>query len=518
MKAYRLTLILLLVFVFALAAACSGEPEPTQEPPVTVTPEATEGPAETQAPVETKDPVETEDPEIEGEPELVWSHIYEENTVSSMATSGETLAVGMSFVAYTHHISDGSMMDALIYEHDVEDMEFSPDGTVLAAGLGVYGVQLTELADKAEPKNLHRGFNSRLDFSPDGLSIATGNRDGFVWIWELDGLTQTAALEYSDFSNPDKSFGDEWLSTIKYHPSGQLLAAKHWDGKVYIWDLEKNELIRTLESRGDISGHGLRFSPNGKDMAYTVMDSGQYMARVVTVDDGEGICDIVVDKEVRDLNFSPDGKLLAVASYGSPITIWDVASGNLAYTLDREITPLEDASYLNNEPYLVTFTEDGGHVAVASRASNLNGMIELWRLPGAEPIAPPPVDMRTPPPLPGDVLFDTSSAELKQEAFAELEAFAEELSASFPKATLTFVGHTDSQGDEQSNLKLSLDRAQAIKDWFQNWADNKEGIEWVLLVDGKGESELKVPDVDIEGNFLIDAGAMNRRVEIEIEP
>lgn len=93
--------------------------------------------------------------------------------------------------------------------------------------------------------------------------------------------------------------------------------------------------------------------------------------------------------------------------------------------------------------------------------------------------------MRTPPPLPGDVLFDTGSSELKQEAFVELEAFAEALYASFTKATITFVGHTDSRGDAQSNLQLSIDRAQAIKDWFQDWADKKGSVEWVLLVDGK---------------------------------
>ena len=407
-------------------------------------------------------------------------------------------------------------MDVLIHEHDVEDLAFSPDGTVLAAGQQVSGVQITELADKAEPKNPHRGFNNCLAFSPDGLSIATGNRDGIVWIWELDGLTQTAALEYPDFSNPDKGFGGEWLTAIHYHPSGKLLAAKHWDGNVHIWDLEKNEIIQSLESTD--TDRNFRFSPNGLHMAYTVEDGGERLVRVVTLDGGEVIGDIVLPKDVRDLNFSPDGSLLAVAFYGSPIMIWDLASGNLRYTLDREISPLEGAEYLNNDPYVVTFTDDGGHVAVASRASKSNGMVELWRLPGAEPIPPPPVDIRKPPPLPGDVLFDTGSADLKQEAFVELEAFAEELYASITKATITFVGHTDSRGDAKSNLQLSIDRAQAIKDWFQDWADKKGSVEWVLLVDGKGNAELKVPDVDVEGNFLKEAGTLNRRVEIEIEP
>ena len=529
MKTFRQTLILLFVFAFALATACAGEVKPTQESNVAVSSETTEGLVETkepvvvvtettEEPVETTAPIETEAPEKEGEPELVWSYTYEGDTASSMATYGENLAVGMSFVVYTHHISDGSLLDALMHEHDVEDMEYSLDGTVLGAGQGVYGVQLTELAGQAEPKNPHRGFNSRLAFSPDGLSLATGNRDGIVWIWELDGLKQTAALEYPDLSDPDKSFGDEWLIAINYHPSGQLLAATHFDGAVYIWDLAKKEVTQSMQTEAGTANNVFRFSPNGNEMAYAAKDSGEHLIRLSTVDDAQVIHDIAVPTQVLDLNFSPDGSLLAVTSRGSPLTIWDVASGNLLYTLDQAIKPLDDAPYMDNTPYMSSFTDDGGHIAVASKVSKLNGMIELWRLPGAEPIAPPPIDMNVPPPLPGDVLFDSGSAELKQEAFAELEKLAEELYAHFTKATITFTGHTDSKGDDQSNLQLSIDRAQAIKDWFQEWIDKKEASEWVLLVAGKGESELKVPDVDIEGNFLHDAGALNRRVEIEIEP
>jgi hypothetical protein len=35
--------------------------------------------------------------------------------------------------------------------------------------------------------------------------------------------------------------------------------------------------------------------------------------------------------------------------------------------------------------------------------------------------------------------------------------------------------------------------------------------------DGRGDTEVKVPDVDTEGNFREEAGRLNRRVEIEID-
>jgi outer membrane protein OmpA-like peptidoglycan-associated protein len=70
---------------------------------------------------------------------------------------------------------------------------------------------------------------------------------------------------------------------------------------------------------------------------------------------------------------------------------------------------------------------------------------------------------------------------------------------------------------EQRRVLLSLDRATAIKNWFQTWADEKGIDGWTLLVDGKGKTELKAPDTNVEGTFLEDAGALNRRVEIKIE-
>ncbi len=125
--------------------------------------------------------------------------------------------------------------------------------------------------------------------------------------------------------------------------------------------------------------------------------------------------------------------------------------------------------------------------------------------------------MLKPPLLPSEVMFDTASAELKESAQGILEEYAEELYIAVPQASITFIGHTYSRGDSAYNLQLSLERASEVKDWFENWAD-ENGIEsWEFLVDGRGDTELKVPDMDSEGKFLEEAGALNWRVEIEID-
>ncbi len=355
----RHILILLLVFAFALASGCAGEPKTAQESVEVVTPETTE------------EPVETKNPEIEEEPELVWSHKHE-NRLESVAVSpdGQTVAVGGFEVTSIHHLADGSLVDVLVHEHDVEDIEFSSEGTLLGAGQGYYGVLLSDVVGGTEPQTIGGGYNSRLAFSPDGIYIATGNREGIVWIWELDVLTQTASLENPDVAN--KAVANRWLLAIDYHPSGKLLAATHTDGTIYIWDIGKKEVIQSLQYGADVTANNtFRFSPNGSEMACAVTDSGEHLIRLITVDDGDAIRDIVVPERVMNLNFSPDGRLLAVASRQAT-TIWDVTSGELIYTLNQTITPPD------NTPIALTFTPDGGHLAVA----RWDGTIELWRLPG----------------------------------------------------------------------------------------------------------------------------------------
>jgi len=242
-------------------------------------------------------------------------------------------------------------------------------------------------------------------------------------------------------------------------------------------------------------------------MAGAVKEAGDQLVRLWTVDGAEQIADLPVPERVRDLAFSPDGTLLVVASRLAT-TIWDIPTKTLLYTLDQTFDALA-----SNSPVAAAFTPDGGHIAVVRN----DGTLELWRLPEAEPIAAPPVDMSEPPPLPGDVLFDTGSAELKATADTVLEELAADLYAALPEARITFIGHTDSRGESGYNLQLSIDRATAVKAWFENWANENGADGWELFVDGRGSSELKVPDTDVEGTFLEDAGALNRRVEIEIE-
>lgn len=486
--------LLLLAFILVLIPACG-----TDEPEVTLVP-VVEEPANDEEPVEQV---------IDGAlPELVWS-VPHDNTIHSIAVEpdGETIAVGEFKVTYIHLLADGSLIEVIVHDHTVEDLEFSPDGSIIGAGQGYHGIVLTNIFDGTELMTLQHGHNSRLAFSPDGVHLATGDRNGIIWLWRLDDGSQVSTLEAPEVA--EKTLQNRWVVSIDYHPSGEFLASTHSDGTVYFWNIEEERIISTLKLNND----PFSFSPDGAVMAGAVSSDGKHLVRLWTVDGADQLTDLPDPGETLDLAFSPDSGLLAVASYGRPTvmnsqsatTIWDVSTGKLLYTLDHTFV---DSDW----PLVLTFTPDGGHLAVA----RYDGTLELWRLPGADPLVAPLRDMRKPPPLPSDVLFDFDSTELKLAAGAELEEFAEALYAEFPEAKITFIGHTDSRGGAAYNMQLSINRALAVKEWFENWAERNGVTGWALLVDGRGCTELRVPDTNVEGTFLEDAGSVNRRVEIEV--
>jgi OOP family OmpA-OmpF porin len=102
------------------------------------------------------------------------------------------------------------------------------------------------------------------------------------------------------------------------------------------------------------------------------------------------------------------------------------------------------------------------------------------------------------------VNFDLNKSTLKSESYPVLDENLEVLK-SRPKMTIKIVGHTDSDGNDAYNQKLSEARATAVKQYLLEkgiTADRMQAI-------GKGKS---APIADNK----TDAGkAQNRRIEIE---
>ncbi len=101
------------------------------------------------------------------------------------------------------------------------------------------------------------------------------------------------------------------------------------------------------------------------------------------------------------------------------------------------------------------------------------------------------------------IQYDVNSAELKPESYSTFKEISDILKEN-PTIRIQVVGHTDSDGDDASNLDLSKRRSAAVKkELVDKFALDAARIE----TDGKGESE---PLAD--NNSTVNK-AKNRRVE-----
>lgn len=104
-----------------------------------------------------------------------------------------------------------------------------------------------------------------------------------------------------------------------------------------------------------------------------------------------------------------------------------------------------------------------------------------------------------------NVYFDTGKATLKPESYTELNELYDYL--SLKKTTVVEIaGHTDDVGTDESNLKLSQDRAESVRNYLI-----KKGISANRIqAKGYGESSPIAPNESDEGR------AKNRRTEVRL--
>lgn len=100
-----------------------------------------------------------------------------------------------------------------------------------------------------------------------------------------------------------------------------------------------------------------------------------------------------------------------------------------------------------------------------------------------------------------DLNFKTSSAEITTSSFPFLDEVAKSLQ-DYPELILSLVGHTDNQGKDEYNQKLSENRANAVRTYLIGKGIGENRIE----ASGKGETE------PIETNDTPDGRSKNRRV------
>jgi WD40 repeat protein/tetratricopeptide (TPR) repeat protein len=256
----------------------------------------------------------------------------------------------------------GNLFAAKPYDVSVA---FCPGTQILATGsLGRGRVKVVDAASGRRlaalgGKHLHAWC---LAFSPDGKTLAVGDNQGVVSLFEVDSWREKGKLR-----------APTDVRALAFSPDSKTLAAGHSvsekAGKkvgVTIWNLETGKEWPPLQFGGKTHFcHALAFSPDGKTLATAqpwkedsspvaealLWDLTVHPPRVIREWKGES----------SSVAFSPDGKLLASAAEHFGLKVWDTATGQ-----ERHAHPVDGG--------IVAWSSDGKTIAACST----NRTVSLW--------------------------------------------------------------------------------------------------------------------------------------------
>jgi WD40 repeat protein len=237
---------------------------------------------------------------------------------------------------------------------DIYALAFAPDCRTLAAAGSERTVRLWDAITGDLRMLLPQGQACRaLTFSPNGALLACAG-EGEVNLWEPQTGKHKATL----------TGHCGIVSALAFSPDGKVLACANegqwfghefmWvkGGEVQLWDVPEARLKQAL-GKSRTEKLALAWSPDGKLLAVASSDN---VVRLWDPPAGESRRNVLRHRELRTVAFSPDGQVLATGGAGGT-KLWDL------HTLKpRKSLPAAEVSS-------VAFTPGGDELAAGSQSS-----------------------------------------------------------------------------------------------------------------------------------------------------
>jgi WD40 repeat protein len=206
-------------------------------------------------------------------------------------------------------------------------MAFSPDDSLLAVG-GQLGLEIWDW-QKGERLYVNRTVHTEpivsLVFSPDGELLATGGMDAQITLWDpLNGETVGDPLQGHQSVVNDLAFSPDSSKLLSVGCS-YATSSTCESGQILLWTLEgKPELSRQIEAH-DRDIYDIEISPDGSQFATASTDE---TVLLWDMQSGDRLGEPILGHEfgVVSLAYSQDGTMLASGGTDQKIMITDLIS------------------------------------------------------------------------------------------------------------------------------------------------------------------------------------------------
>ncbi len=227
---------------------------------------------------------------------------------------------------YLYNQTKGSIWESPKFSHPIVQADISPDGRLVAVAAGVWG-------------------------QDDSPAVEVWDINTNELKWKLDGQPYSETCD------------------VRFSPDGSLLltAATTWKtpntkGGTRLWHLSEGSPC-TIVSQSN--AYAARFSPDGQSI---FVGESEGWVKQFSVDTGKMIRRYDCAKPasmILDLDLSPDGSRLVVASRDQKVTLWDTESGELLQKMN-----------LSGDPRKLAWSPDG-HTVSVSHYSGLQMILDF---------------------------------------------------------------------------------------------------------------------------------------------
>ncbi len=215
--------------------------------------------------------------------------------------------------------------------------DISPDQTRVALGGPgrTLKIHLTATGDVEHRIKKHTDWITAVAFSPNGLLLASGDRNGSLYIWDPDSGQEIFSLP----GHPGS------IRALSWRGDSKVLASAGADGTIKTWELESGKLVKSwLAHEGGVTG--LHFSHDG------LIASCGRNGKVRTWDkDGNKRKSMELQNELPlNVAFSQDGRLLFAGTFSGKVLVWNTTDGKPVGELDpnpssKSPKPLKPATH-----------------------------------------------------------------------------------------------------------------------------------------------------------------------------
>jgi WD40 repeat protein len=273
--------------------------------------------------------------------------------INSIAFDGKTLATSYVNTAKLWDANTGELKHTCVGHNDVvTTLCISSDGSAIFTGSFDKTAKMWDAFTGAllNTFNGHTACVNSVACNTDGTTIVTGSEDGMAILWDVATGEQKMTIEI------DGSWGN-WVDFVSFNHDGTKFATCS-GCKIQVWDAVSGVLKTYFSIVSNASVSYMAFSPDGRSM----VTGSECKVSIWELSSGREtiIQDSFINK-VTSVDWSKNGRTIAIGHENGSVDIWNVATETINDTLEID--------FYNS--IFVAFSPDGRALATVAQSGKV---------------------------------------------------------------------------------------------------------------------------------------------------